>query len=149
MQPTPPTPPARGVRIWAVPIVAVVDLAVAYVGGFVALALLVGTGSFGVGPWPVTVGGTVVVYACGIVLLRAGRRVWRGCGLCACVVALCVGVPMIGVTAATTAASLVCAVAAVAAAAGAVVVRRSAGTVGLAVACVCGALFVVAVTLSG
>ena len=156
MQPVPPaaapqsaTPSPPRVRRWAVPLVAVADLAVAWVGGFVALALLVGTGSFGVGPWPVTVVGTVGLYVVGIVLLRAGGRFVAAVGTVCCTLAVCVGVPMVGVTAESTPASLLLAVAAVVASLGAVAARRSAGTVGLAVAAAVGASFVVLVAVSG
>lgn len=157
MQPVPPavapqsaaTPSPRRVRRWAVPLVAVVDLVVAWVGGFVALALLVGTGSFGVGPWPVTVVGAVGLLAVGIVLLRTGGRFGAAVGTVCCTLAVCVGVPMIGVTAESTPASLLLAVAAVVASLGAVAARRSAGTVGLAVGAAVGASFVVLVAVSG
>jgi hypothetical protein len=152
--PTPVTPPpvasaTRRVRVWAVPVVVVVDLAVAWVGGFAALSLLVATGSFGIGPWPATVVGTVGAYAVGVVLLRTAGRVAAAAGTVCCTVAVCVGVPMIGVTAESTPASLLLAVVAVGAACAAVAVRRSAGTVGLAVASVVGAFVVAVVAVSG
>lgn len=154
--PTPVTPPQpvasapRRVRVWAVPVVVVVDLAVAWVGGFAALSLLVATGSFGIGPWPATVVGTVGAYALGVVLLRTGRRaVVAATGTVCCTLAVCVGVPMIGVTAASTPVSLLLAVVAVGAACATVAVRRSAGTVGLAVASVIGAFIVAVVAVSG